>query len=127
MSENEKSSERRRFTRIPFEASVTISNPSGNWTAKLKDLSLNGVLISVPQNWLTNDKTECLLEINPAENAFYIQMEATISHQEGNTIGFRCDHIDIDSISHLRRLIELNIGDDEVLNRQLSALVSNAA
>lgn len=127
MSENEKSSERRRFTRIPFEASVTISNPSGNWTAKLKDLSLNGVLISVPQNWLTNDKTECLLKINPAENAFYIQMEATISHQEGNTIGFRCDHIDIDSISHLRRLIELNIGDDEVLNRQLSALVSNAA
>lgn len=127
MPDNIPPQERRRFTRVPFEASVTITNPSGSWTAKLKDLSLNGVLVSIPQNWLTNDKQQCLLEINPADNAFFIQMEATISHQEKNTVGFRCDHIDIDSISHLRRLIELNIGDEDILNRQLSALTSNAA
>jgi len=127
MSDNNSSHERRRFTRIPFEASVTISNPSGSWTAKLKDLSLNGILVSVPQNWRANDKKQCLLEINPAENAFFIQMEATICHQEEDTIGFRCEHIDIDSISHLRRLIELNVGDEEILNRQLSALMASAA
>jgi len=121
------SSERRQFSRVPFEASVTISNPSGAWTAKLKDISLNGILVSIPQNWRINEQTQCLLEINPADNVFSIRMEAAISHQQEQSIGFQCEHIDIDSISHLRRLVELNIGDEALLNRQLSALISAAA
>jgi len=31
-------------------------------------------------------------------------------------------HIDLDSISHLRRLVELNLGDEALLERELAAL-----
>jgi hypothetical protein len=34
-----------------------------------------------------------------------------------------CKEIDLDSISHLRRLIELNLGDQEELERELGALL----
>lgn len=119
--------ERRRFTRVPFEASVSISNPTGKWTGKLLDISLNGVLISQPQNWMNKNDTQYLLEIHPADGVFQIRMEVTVSHQENQTIGLQCNHIDIDSISHLRRLVELNVGDEDILNRELSALISNAA
>lgn len=121
------STERRRFTRIPFEASVSLSNPEGNWSAKLLDVSLNGALISLPQNWPVADNKSYLLEINVAENIFKIKMETTATHADKQSIGLRCDHIDIDSASHLRRLVELNIGDGEILNRELAALINQAA
>jgi len=127
MAESTPTTERRRFTRIPFEASVTLSNPSGNWTAKLLDVSLNGVLITLPQNWSANDHEEFLLEVHAADNIFEIKMEATATHIDKEHVGLRCDHIDIDSASHLRRLIELNLGDEKILNRELAALIHHAA
>ena len=127
MTNSNNSSERRRFTRVPFEASVSVSNPSGKWTGKLLDISLNGVLISQPQNWRSTENTQYLLEIHPADDVFQIRMEVTVSHHENETVGLQCNHIDIDSISHLRRLVELNVGDEDILNRELSALISSAA
>ena len=51
-----------------------------------------------------------------------IRMDVTVAHVEDQHIGFRCEHIDLDSITHLRRLVELNVGDIDILNRELSAL-----
>ena len=127
MTNTATSQERRQFSRVPFEASVSISNPSGSWTGKLKDISLNGVLISLPQNWHSSENKQYLIEVHPAGNTFLIRMEVTAIHKDTQAIGFQCNHIDIDSISHLRRLIELNIGDEKLLNRELTALISDAA
>jgi hypothetical protein len=49
-------------------------------------------------------------------------MKVRCRHAERGQIGFECEHIDIDSISNLRRLVELNLGDAELLERQLGAL-----
>ncbi len=127
MATSKPTTERRRFTRIPFEASVTITSPSGSWTAKLLDVSLNGALISLPQNWSSPDNESYLLEINVADNIYKIKMETTATHADDHSVGLRCDHIDIDSASHLRRLVELNVGDENILNRELAALINQAA
>jgi hypothetical protein len=34
----------------------------------------------------------------------------------------QCNAIDIDSVTHLRRLVELNLGNSEQLNKELSQL-----
>ena len=52
-----------------------------------------------------------------------IRMEGEIAHRDGTQVGMRCTGIDLDSIAHLRRLVELNLGDEELLHRELSALV----
>jgi hypothetical protein len=49
-------------------------------------------------------------------------MHVSVSHVVGNDAGFKCEHIDIDSISQLRRLVELNLGDSQMLERDLLAL-----
>jgi hypothetical protein len=51
-------------------------------------------------------------------------MEGSIAHLEGTQVGLRCDSIDIDSLTHLRRLVELNVGDEAILQRELSALTA---
>lgn len=117
-----KSAERRRFSRVDFEAAVTLSNPSGQWKAKLYDISLKGALITKPQHWVGNKGDHYLVEIHPPETPFAIRMEMEATHVENDKVGLLCLHIDLDSISHLRRLVELNVGDSEILNRELAEL-----
>jgi hypothetical protein len=52
-----------------------------------------------------------------------IKMQVRLTHEDNGQLGFVCQHIDLDSISHLRRLIELNLGDEEELHRELAALL----
>ena len=51
-------------------------------------------------------------------------MSSTVTHIDNERIGFKCQQLDIDSISHLKRLISLNLGDDSLLHRVLSALIT---
>ncbi|NOZ52084.1 MAG: PilZ domain-containing protein [Gammaproteobacteria bacterium] len=113
----------RLFTRIPFEASANIiSTTEGRWQCQLIDISLKGVLVSKPDGWDAALDDPYLLELDLDNNDIKICMQVSVAHIENKHVGFRCEHIDIDSISHLRRLVELNVGDTEILNRELSAL-----
>jgi hypothetical protein len=56
--------------------------------------------------------------------AIHIDMDAKLSHQHGSHAGFHCVSIDTDSVSQLRRLVELNLGDSTLLERDLQALLS---
>jgi hypothetical protein len=49
-----------------------------------------------------------------------------VVHEELEEVGLQCNAIDIDSISHLRRLIELNLGDDGQINKELSQLTRSS-
>jgi len=53
----------------------------------------------------------------------FIRMEGTLVHREPGRAGVRCDGIDLDGIAHLRRFVELNLGDDALLHREMGALV----
>jgi hypothetical protein len=35
----------------------------------------------------------------------------------------KCNFIDVDSISHLKRMVELNLGDASLLNRELMLFI----
>lgn len=50
-------------------------------------------------------------------------MQVELTHEAKGQLGFVCTNIDLDSIKHLRRLIELNLGDQEELERELGALL----
>jgi len=59
---------------------------------------------------------------SPAAGPF-IRMEGTLVHREPGRAGVRCDGIDLEGIAHLRRFVELNLGDDALLHREMGALV----
>lgn len=116
--------ERRRFTRIPFDGTVRVRGQGRSWTAALVDISLKGVLIERPTDWPASPGPEHRLSIElESAEATTITMEATPVHVEGGHVGFRCERIDVDSATHLRRLVELNLGDPALLERELEALV----
>ena len=55
-------------------------------------------------------------------SALLFVMLALASAEQNDELGLRCVDIDLDSITHLRRLVELNLGETELLERELSAL-----
>ena len=116
------SQDKRQFTRITFDSPVYLSTETATWQSELVDISLNGVLIDKPANWQgsVGDLYKLTLDLN--ESDIEIRMEVEVAHMENNHIGLHCKHIDLDSITHLRRLVELNVGNTEILNRELSAL-----
>ena len=68
---------------------------------------------------------KCKLRLDLGQGAMII-MQATVAHLEGTRMGLRCDNLGLDSITHLRRLVELNAGDPNLLERELPALLHSA-
>ncbi|MBI4997534.1 MAG: PilZ domain-containing protein [Rhodocyclales bacterium] len=115
--------DRRRFWRAAFQADVWLLHESGDIPAELIDISLRGALIKVPLHWVGRIDDPCRLELTLADDAV-IAMDAVVTHIEAEQVGLHCENIDLDSITHLRRLVLLNAGDADLLDRELAALRS---
>ena len=115
--------EKRRFRRAAFQSPGRLIDALGITPVTVIDLSLRGALIETLQAWSGCLEDRCQLKVELAPGVF-IAMWATVAHLEGNQVGLRCDHIDHDSITHLRRLVELNSGDPWLLDRELANLIN---
>ncbi|WP_419708478.1 PilZ domain-containing protein [Pseudomonas sp. NFX224] len=113
---------RRRFKRIAFDARTELSQGQFIWPVKLIDLSLKGLLIERPEPWLGDGKQDFFVDIHLSEDVD-IEMDVQLAHEENGQLGFVCRHISLESIQRLRRLIELNLGDPQALERELGALI----
>ena len=49
-------------------------------------------------------------------------MEANLVHVQDEHIGFQYQNMDLDTATHLHRLIELNLGDEKLMERELAEL-----
>ena len=114
--------DRRRFKRIAFDARTELSQGEFIWPVKLIDLSLKGLLIEKPKPWLGNREQDFFVDIHLSDE-INITMDVRLTHDDRGQLGFVCHHIDLESIQRLRRLIELNLGDPQALERELAALI----
>jgi hypothetical protein len=119
----DKNEEKRRFHRILFNAEAILQGEEAQYSCKILDLSLKGCLLEFNQTWLGKPNQLYTLTFKLTDE-ISIDMKLAVMHCKDSHCGFECQYIDIDSISSLRRLVELNIGDSELLERELVALCS---
>jgi hypothetical protein len=117
------SDERRRFSRITFHRPAELDVLSERGTCELLDVSLKGALVEAPAGLRGTVGQPCTLTVRLDAGEAVVRMDGRIAHRTGTQIGIRCTGVDLESISHLRRLVELNLGDEELLQRELAALV----
>jgi len=117
--------ERRKFWRAAFSAPVKLVTDEAAFDAILDDISLKGALLEMPAGWAGKTGDRCKLHLRlGGERDEEIAMWGRVTHIAGQKVGLACESIDLDSITHLRRLVELNAGDPGLLERELSALVN---
>ena len=123
MTESEK--ERRHLTRIPFDVDYRISGDSEQalYCGHVIDLSLKGALIERPANLSMHVGDTVTLDLLLGADDLHIQMQVRVSHLHEQTIGVVCKHLDLESMTHLCRFLELNLGSHALLERELSEML----
>ncbi|TQV85326.1 PilZ domain-containing protein [Aliikangiella coralliicola] len=117
--------ERRQFNRVAFNTVATLTIDKLETECQIVDLSLHGVLLKLMGIFDTEIGSTYQIEIPLGEDNELIAMELELMHQNENGLGLMCTNIDLDSITHLRRLVELNLGDSELLERDFSSLIKD--
>jgi len=117
--------QRRHFTRIDFntEYHLSTADSSQQWSGQVVDLSLHGVLIKQPDSFTGKQSDELKLELILSGSDITVQMEARIAHMHDGLVGFECQHIDVESLTHLRRILELNLGDPKLVEREITEMI----
>ncbi len=116
---------RRKFSRIAFQAEASLFLPDGEHVVEVLDLSLQGALIHPNAKMFVTMGTPCTLKIRLDDVGTTIRMEATVVHHMANYYGLACREIDLDSVTHLRRLVALNLGNETMAEREFAQLTEN--
>ncbi|MBW7861751.1 MAG: PilZ domain-containing protein [Rhodocyclaceae bacterium] len=116
--------QRRHHSRIVFRGTARLACLDRWNRCEVQDLSLKGACIVVPPECTVRPNAGCVLELTLDDGETVVRMEGEIAHIEHPRVGLVCRRIDLDSITHLRRMLELNLGDAALLERELSALIS---
>ncbi|MGW7774186.1 PilZ domain-containing protein [Pseudomonas machongensis] len=116
--------ERRRFQRIDFDAPTELCQGEQHWPVKLLDLSLKGLLVERPEPW-DADLTQDFDALIHLDKEVTVHMQVELRHEEPTRLGFVCLYIDVDSMTHLHRLVELNLADSTEMMRELRELIED--
>ena len=119
-SHGDNNAEKRHFRRIQLDSPVQIKQAGQTIQSTVVNISLKGVLIKDTDKALKHN-INSQLSIHLGNNTD-INMLARWDHSDRGCSGFHWIKLDIESMQHLRRLIELNNDDADELDRELGLL-----
>ncbi len=115
-------SEKRYFGRVSFGTDARLDIDGQRMTGALLDISLKGALLEFETPPQIKAKTACHLSIHLPNSDVVLDFNAEAVHFHDRCIGVKFTESDPDSFSHLRRLLELNTGDPEQVEKELHLL-----
>ncbi len=112
----------RKFYRADFKTHGYVLLDSGEQIPfELVNISLKGILVVVSDSRLKKGETY-KLKIRLASSDIEIDTTSVLVHEEKEEKGFFFREIDLDSMIHLRRLLELNTPSEGEIEKELSFL-----
>ena len=116
---------KRYYKRVDFHVNAAARVDNILYTGELYDISLKGALIKMNRRLGSSlGKTGNVMLKLPNSN-ITLEFEAKIVHQKDDFLGFKFVGADVDSITHLRRLLVLNTGDEEEIDREIVYLLND--
>lgn len=110
---------RRKFNRVPFQCDCQIRCAEQVWSGELLDISLRGALFQLSETTSLEFGDNCYLDISLADGGIHLQFESELAHKEGALHGFRFLSENLETLTHLRRLLELNLGEDDIMKKEI--------
>jgi hypothetical protein len=121
-------SERRRFSRVTFSGDCSLSEEIAGEVeiskTELLDISLNGALVHRPDEW--HDEPGALVNLNLTLSGsdIILEIHGIVCHQQDQLLGIKFLTLSLESVSHLKRLIQLNLADNKLMHREMSQLIN---
>jgi hypothetical protein len=108
---------------VNFFSGGEIQQGDHRQEATVVDISLNGVLLTtsdVGDQWPVGDRADVTVRLN--DTGLVMHFSGVIARVDTDIVGVAFDDMDIDTATHLRRLIELNTGEPAMVERPMGAL-----
>lgn len=123
MTSDTNEQERRHFTRISFDANTELVQGDKRWPVELVDISLHGLLLKEPGDIQADMGQEFMVIVHLAGHEIELHLPVHLVRIHPPYLGLECKAMELESISHLRRLVELNLGEPQLLERELEQLL----
>ncbi len=111
--------DKRYFSRINFTAQSQIEINDKVYSGELLDLSLRGALLSFKEQISAKMNDNCTLTIQLHSSDIKLLFEAEIVHIHQNNLVFKFISEDVGTMTHLRNLLSLNVGDYDKITDEL--------
>ncbi len=111
--------DKRYFSRINFTAKSQIEIDDKVYSGELLDLSLRGALLNFKEQIPAKMNDICALTINLHSSDIKLIFDAEIVHIHQNNLGFKFISEDVGTMTHLRNLLSLNVGDYDKITDEL--------
>jgi len=111
---------KRTFSRIEFEGETSIIYKAITLSAELHDISLKGALVCFNEKPPIQLRETCHVELSLPDSDIVLSFECEAVHAHENYLGLQFISVTSETLTHLRKLIELNLGDHEKTTTELA-------
>lgn len=111
--------ENRNFSRVKFQAHTKIEIDGHPYGSDLIDISMKGALIAATTKLPLSLKDDALIKIFLPSSSISMNFSARLVHLKDDHYGFKFTSYDANSMTHLRRLLEFNLDDQEQVIKEL--------
>ena len=109
----------RHCTRVSLHNPAIIVAGEARWDTRLVDLSLSGALLEHPSGWRGKTGDYFRLRLLLADQS-YLEVGAQVRQIDRDRLGMAFVDLDEADRDEIRWLIEINLGDTDLLQRELS-------
>jgi hypothetical protein len=108
--------EKRLYRRAPIDGTARLDVRDQSYPVELLDLSLKGAQVEVASDLADKFllQTPCLLVLELEDTDIQVPLEGIIVRHSENTLAIEFTQVRVESMQHLRRLVELNLGVDPI-------------
>jgi hypothetical protein len=114
--------EKRRFTRIMFEEKCVMEFDDRSADARLLNISLKGATVKFEEDVALRQGEDWRLSFHLGNPDFILQFGVKVVHSCGNFAGVKFVETDLNTMFHLRNLLEARTADSEQVRRELDFL-----
>lgn len=116
-------SDHRQFSRVKFAARTVVEFREKTLDAHLLDISLKGALVAFGRDVEPVPEESCTLAVYLDSSDVVLNFDAAVVHFHDNKTGLRFTSFDIDSMIHLRSLLELNTANPDQVRSELAHFI----
>lgn len=125
--------DQRHFQRLSLPLPVEVYWQENGHRAQIVDLSLKGVMFELPNPHPDVDQLAAAVAnaqhpvvtvvlLSDPEHIELLHVDVQLLHQAQNRFGGEWVNIEVDDLANLRQIMDLNLGDDRRIERELSEL-----
>ncbi len=108
--------ERRRCSRVAFATDIKIHLKAGSKKVEVggnsRDLSLKGIFVNTDDSFELQTKCEVRICLTGTVDKIELQIKGRVIRVSKNGMGIVFDSMDVDSYSHLKKIVQYNSVDN---------------